>query len=306
METTTAVRQHEHFTVERHPDIPRMNRIRPSGEALRRFFEVCAEVGVQELEYVPYMRFVLAGELRGIFGEEFAKTVRNILRDRNTGAFTIGVREAARSADDYVKFATALVHLVGIPNHDAMSGKYYARFAVQDTDNSDSYLRQAYRLFTLHTDGTFVDEETDWLLMMKMEERHAVGGESRLLHLDDWEELDQFLSHPLARHRFLYKAPKSKNVETTVERSTFFEADGRPCICFIDQFVYPETIEQAQYLRALSQSMERSRAVATMELPVGSLVMINNLFWVHGRAPFEKNEKLYRELMRLRGRFADV
>ena len=59
---------------------------------------------------------------------------------------------------------------LGAPNYDSMSGKYYARFSVKDTDNSDSYLRQAYRLFTLHTDGTFVDEPTDWLLMMKMVE----------------------------------------------------------------------------------------------------------------------------------------
>ena len=42
----------------------------------------------------------------------------------------------------------------------------------------------------LHTDGTFVDEPTDWLLMMKMIEQNARGGESRLLHLDDWKELD--------------------------------------------------------------------------------------------------------------------
>src|SRR5699024_11487701 len=76
-------------------------------------------------------------------------------------------------SSDLVIFATAITHLIGLPNHDAMSGKYYARFTVKHTDNSDSYLRQAYRLFTLHTDGTFVDEDTDWLLMMKMVEENA-------------------------------------------------------------------------------------------------------------------------------------
>ncbi len=84
---------------------------------------------------------------------------------------------------------------------------------MKDTDSSDSYLRQAYRLFTLHTDGTFVDEPTDWLLMMKMVEQNARGGESRLLHLDDWKELDKYANHPLASHKFTYKAPKSKNID---------------------------------------------------------------------------------------------
>ena len=76
---------------------------------------------------------------------------------------------------------------------------------MKDTDNSDSYLRQAYRLFTLHTDGTFVDEPTDWLLMMKMIEQNARGGESSLLHLDDWKELDKYANHPLANHKFRIK-----------------------------------------------------------------------------------------------------
>jgi protein CsiD len=31
--------------------------------------------------------------------------------------------------------------------------------------------------------------------------------------------------------------------------------------------------------------------------------MLNNRFWLHGRAPFRKNEQLHRELMRLRGVF---
>ena len=42
-------------------------------------------------------------------------------------------------------------------------GTYYARFLVKHTDTSDSYLRQAYRLFTMHTDGALVSEATDWL-----------------------------------------------------------------------------------------------------------------------------------------------
>jgi protein CsiD len=39
-------------------------------------------------------------------------------------------------------------------------------------------------------------------------------------------------------------------------------------------------------------------------LPVGSLIMLNNHVWLHGRALFRRNERLHRELMRLRGSFA--
>ena len=50
-----------------------------------------------------------------------------------------------------------------------MTGKYYARFHVKHQDSSDSYLRKAYTNLDLHTDGTYVKEKTDWLIMTKME-----------------------------------------------------------------------------------------------------------------------------------------
>ena len=74
--------------------------------------------------------------------------------------------------DDFlVKLSTAVSHLIGNPNHDSMAGKYYARFHVKHTDSSDSYLRKAYTNMDLHTDGTYVKEITDWLLMTKIEEK---------------------------------------------------------------------------------------------------------------------------------------
>ena len=43
-----------------------------------------------------------------------------------------------------VKLSTAVAHLIGNPNYDAMAGKYYARFHIKHEDKSDSYLRKAY------------------------------------------------------------------------------------------------------------------------------------------------------------------
>jgi hypothetical protein len=52
-----------------------------------------------------------------------------------------------------------------------MAGKFYARFHVKHEDKSDSYLRKAYTNLDLHTDGTYVKEITDWLMMTKIEEK---------------------------------------------------------------------------------------------------------------------------------------
>ncbi|WP_220271962.1 glutarate dioxygenase GlaH [Crenobacter cavernae] len=296
--------EHAGYRIDAHPHHARLYHVTLKADALEAFFSRFAQFNSQHLEYVPYARFTLAQGLAELVGDGFLAALSAIVHDRDSGGFTVGVEGVTNDPQDYVKFGTAIGHLIGPGNFDAMSGTYYARFVVKDSDASDSYLRQAYRLFTLHTDGTFVDEATDWLLMMKFEERSAAGGESRLLHLDDWEDLETFAEHPLAAYAFTYTSPPSKNVAQEVLRPTFFKVNDKPCICFIDQFVSPETIEHADWLARLSASLEASPATAAIPLPVGDLIVLNNSFWMHGRAPFERHPELHRELMRQRGRFA--
>lgn len=292
------------FDVRAHPTHPRLAHVQINPAALGAFLEQAQSVEVQNLHYVPFMRFHLASLLVQHLGEDFAKTLVDIVKDRARGGFTLGLEGLSCDDADYVRFGTAIGHILGPSNHDAMSGTYYARFTVQHTDASDSYLRQAYRLFTLHTDGTFVSEATDWLLMMKFSEAHAAGGESRFLHLDDWPERAQFLNHSLASLPFQYLAPSSKNVSEQVMRPVFFMGEFGLSISFIDQFVQPANMEQAHYLKTLSESMENTQGTQTVALPPGQLVVLNNYFYLHGRAPFEPHAQLHRELMRLRGTFA--
>lgn len=292
------------FAIGSHPHHPRLRHVTVDSAALDAFFSAVSRVDVQNLEYVPFMRFILADALERAVGDGFAPALRQLAQSRATGGFTLGVQGLTRDSADFVRFGTAVAHLLGAANHDAMSGTFYARFHVKDTDASDSYLRQAYRLFTMHTDGTFVDEATEWLLMMKFAEEHAVGGESRFLHIDDWEERGAFLDDPLGAQPFLYKAPGSKNVAATVERPVFFQSRSGLAISFIDQFAQPRNRTEARYLHDLSASMEASPGTREVPLPVGDLVVLNNYFWLHGRAAFEKNPALQRELMRQRGTFA--
>lgn len=295
-------RELHHASIHPHPQTRRLYEVTIDEVAVEAFFSRCSDVGSQHLSYVPYMRLILAAALQDILGPDFVATINAIVRDRATGGFTLSL-EGRHDPEDFIKWATAFSHMIGLPNHDSMSNNYYALFSVMDTDNSDSYLRQAYRTFTLHTDGTFVDEPTDWLLMFKMGEVHAAGGRSRLLHLDDWEDLERFIAHPCARRKILYKSPPSKNVAQVVHRPTFFNHGGKPCICFIDQFAHPQNVQEASFLKDLSESMENSAHVLSLELPVGGLVLLNNLFWLHGREAFQKHPQLNRELMRQRGRF---
>ncbi|NEU31807.1 carbon starvation induced protein CsiD [bacterium LRH843] len=296
------------FNVVVHPTHKRLRHIELDDSALGKFLENVGNVNLERVEYVPFIRFKLAVELREVIGEAFQLKVREILNDRKIGGFTIGVNGLTNDREDYIKFSTALTHLIGLPNYDAMSQKFYAIFSVKHTFDSDTYLRKAYRTLELHTDGTFVEEQTDWVLMMKMSEKSAVGGESRLLHLDDWEDLEKLSTQPLAAHKykFSYADRGSKNIKDEVYRSTFYNNNNQICIRYNHQCTHPQTIEEGLYLKDIQDSMENSLGTTPVGLPTGQLVMINNHFWLHGREPFVENVNLERDLMRQRGIFTPI
>ena len=261
---------------------------------------------ITALEYKPFTRFTIAQSLDDLSNNKLSKLINKIIRDRNTGCFIIKPKNLSPKIDNnfIVKLSTAIAHLIGVPNHDAMAGKYYARFHVKHQDKSDSYLRKAYTNMDLHTDGTYVKEKTDWLLMSKIEEKNVEGGESAMLHLDDWEHCNELFNDPIGKENFTWGSPKSKNIDYKVEHPVFFkDKDGKAQISYIDQFPEPKNMKQGRFLQKLSDSLEESKNKVITKLPVGSSVVANNYFWLHGRRPFKENKDLSRELLRIRGSF---
>ena len=258
------------------------------------------------LELKPFTRFTIAKSFDDLTNNKLSPLLNSILKDRSTGCFVIGPKNISSKINDkfLVKLSTAITHLIGTPNHDYMAGKYYARFHVKHEDNSDSYLRKAYRNMDLHTDGTYVKEVTDWLLMTKIEEQNVEGGETAMLHLDDWEHCKDLFNDPVGKEDFVWGSPKSKNIDYKVEHPVFTtDKDGLPNISYIDQFPEPKNMKQGNFLQRLSDALEESKNKVITKLPVGYSVIANNYFWLHGRKPFKKNKELSRELLRIRGSF---
>ncbi|MDB2353195.1 glutarate dioxygenase GlaH [Candidatus Pelagibacter bacterium] len=261
---------------------------------------------ITSLEYKPFSRFTLAKSVDEVFEGKLGKSLVKILNDRDTGTVVVEpeINNKKFDKDFLVKLSTGLAYLVGNPNFDSMTGKYYARFYVKHQDSSDSYLRKAYTNLDLHTDGTYVKEKTDWLIMTKMEEQNVSGGESVILHLDDWEHLDELSNDPVGQQNFTWGSPKSKNVEYKVEHPVFLkDKNGKPTISYIDQFPEPKNMEQGLFLQRLSDALEESKNKISFPLPVGSTIFSNNYFWLHGRKAFQEHTGLSRELLRIRGTF---
>ena len=294
------------FEISKHEKSKRIYKVKIEDEIIDKLIFPFHKFDVTALEYKPFTRFTLAKSLDDLTSNKFSNLINPILKERETGCFIIETNPENKKIDDIflVKLSTAVTHLIGIPNHDSMAGKFYARFHVKHEDHSDSYLRKAYINMDLHTDGTYVKDVTDWLLMTKLEEKNAEGGETTLLHLDDWEHCEELSKDPVGRQNFIWGSPKSKNVDYKVEHPVFTEDEkGRPQISYIDQFPEPNNMDQGNFLQKLSDALEESNNKVITKLPVGSIIVANNYFWLHGRKAFKQNKNLSRELLRIRGSF---
>ena len=294
------------INIQEHDQSKRIVKISLENEIIDKLIFPFNKFDLTALELKPFTRFTIAKSLDDLTNNKLSKLINSILRDRSTGCLVIGPKNISSKINDkfLVKLSTAISHLIGTPNHDSMAGKYYARFYVKHEDNSDSYLRKAYRNMDLHTDGTYVKEVTDWLLMTKIEEQNVVGGETAMLHLDDWEHCKDLFNDPVGKEDFIWGSPKSKNIDYKVEHPVFTtDKDGLPNISYIDQFPEPKNMKQGNFLQRLSDALEESKNKVITELPVGYSVIANNYFWLHGRKPFKENKELIRELLRIRGSF---
>ena len=294
------------FDISQHEKSSRIVNIKIEDEILEKLIFPFNKFDTTALEYKPFTRFTIAKSLDDLTNNKLSLLLNSIINDRSSGCFIISPKNINTKINDIflVKLSTSIAHLIGTPNHDSMAGKYYARFFVKHEDRSDSYLRKAYTNMDLHTDGTYVKEITDWLLMTKIEEQNVEGGETVILHLDDWEHCDDLFKNPVGKQDFIWGSPKSKNINYKVEHPIFTEdPKKRPEISYIDQFPEPKNMEQGTFLQELSDSLEESKKKIIIKLPVASSIIANNHFWLHGRKPFKENKDLNRELLRIRGKF---
>ena len=300
------MRNIENLEISKHETSNRIYEIKIKDQILEKLLFLFKKFNITALELKPFSRFTIAKSLDDLTNNQLSKLLNEILKDRNTGCFIIGPENLNSNIDDIflTKLSTAIAYLVGNPNHDSMAGKFYARFQIKHEDKSDSYLRKAYSNMDLHTDGTYVKEITDWLLMTKIEEKNSSGGESVMLHLDDWEFCEKLSNDPIGRENFVWSSPKSKNIDYKVEHPVFStDQDGRPIISYIDQFPEPQNMSQGNFLQKLSDALEGSKKKIVTKLPKGNSIVANNYFWLHGRKPFKENPHLFRELLRIRGSF---
>ena len=128
----------EGFEISFHEKSKRIINIKIEDQIIDRLIFPFNKFDVTALELKPFTRFTLAKSLDDLTDNKLGELMNSTIRDRSTGCFIIGPKNITAKINDtfLVKLSTAIAHLIGIPNHDAMAGKYYARFHVKHEDTS--------------------------------------------------------------------------------------------------------------------------------------------------------------------------
>lgn len=281
--------------------------------AVRDFLRRAETSSIHHLEHIPYRRLLLAGHLRDCLGETFQEVLLRDLQAYSGGCIILEFGHHY-SREEYIKLALALAHLISLPMPSGSSGLCYSVNTISDRTHSQPGPSSAYSQFTLHTDGVFLDNPVDWVFMLKLHEAEARGGRSRLLHLQDWDGFTAFHDRVENQKKYahgMYEKGRRFalfrelcSAKPSRARILSMRGDQRR-MKFVDQFVIPGSIEEAEFIAQLQSSLETCPEVRAVELPVGSAILLNNNFWLHGREPFERDESLERTLLRQYGYFPD-
>jgi protein CsiD len=289
----------------------RMVHIRPINSVIQKFLRSIEKITVDDLKLIPYKRFICAHEMLSFFGDDFGDRLVSIVNDYNTGCAVIHFGDFGDLSTN-IKIATAVSHLLSKPIPEP-SGNYYGITTVVHNNEPAFKILDPYNFFSLHTDGIFSDNPVDWIMMMKIEEENAIGGESRLLHMADFDSFEHIynlkgnaikfsfgLDAKDRRYDIFSKVSNMEKAYSNILKKT----EDRRQIKFVDQFILTESINEAKFINNVQMALESCEAIISEPLPVGSMLILNNSFWVHGRAPFERNLNLRRSLLRQYGYFS--
>ena len=308
----------ENFKIVRSKHNPRILDLKLSPKAIRKFFDSIISESNTDLHapvaFISFERFALADKFIEVFGSKIDTRLLKVLRDWNAGALIIDASEANPSSEEIYLLSTAVAHCLNAPRCDD-KGSHVIHFKMSDRQKDEHPLVNPYNPTPLHTDGNYYAGRTDWLLFAKAIEENVKGGESNLLHINDWKDYAKFREHPLAKHNFVFQGPGhgdsrratvgNRNDIEEVRQAVFFTRDGNPSFRFTYQYVKPRNRTEARFLRLIAKSLRSHEAISKISLPPGKMYLINNNTWLHGRAPFEPNPKLKREAFRLIGEFPE-
>jgi protein CsiD len=248
-------------------------------------------------------------EFERCFGADMAAALAAAVRDRRCGAVRVVGAGPGRSPEDAGRLALALGAVCGRVYAPLGNGTGIDRVYLAHPEPGADIAAAAspYLPAPLHTDEHGSDEVTeDYVALACAERTGCAGGESELLHVDDWEDRDGFLADAIGRAplRMEFPPPAGHGAAAVVrERPVFRDGADGPFVTWSPWSMRPADDRQRGFVAGVKRSLAASARTVRFDLPPGDAFLFNNHVWFHGRKAFAPDPGLRRVLFAVRGTF---
>ncbi len=137
----------------------------------------------------------------------------------------------------------------------------------------------------LHNDGTYVEEQTDYVLMMKIDEQNMQGGNSCCCISTTGSISTNFPRPAGSPPNALGRAAEQKRQQGCFPPGVRRRFAGPPGNALYRPVRPAEDFEEGTAEPPLRRAGDQQN-ILSIPVPVGKFLLINNLFWLHGRDRF--------------------
>ncbi|WP_137136551.1 carbon starvation induced protein CsiD [Rhizobium sp. FKY42] len=292
------------------PRNTRVLRLEIPEDVSNEFVAFCAERPGYNRHAIPAERTRITAKLKKMLGAEAINFINKTLRDPDRGAISMKpfsgevLNQAVLSA-----WITGLGYLVGTPRCDEKNDN----LAYFDISSDDPINFNPDAVLPLHTDGTYYNGNTDWIICGKVFDTSTVGGESLLLHVNDWADYSRFSSDEWSSREFVFRGPSAQDPRKAkfgnrgdngaLSLPMFYSQDGKNCVRMAFQWVHPRNDEEANRLCEIFDSLLDAQEDASFALDVGEIYLLDNKTWLHGRARYGTHQPVERRIIRSIGAY---
>ncbi|HBJ33640.1 MAG TPA: hypothetical protein DDZ51_02535 [Planctomycetaceae bacterium] len=267
--------------------------------AVRAFLELTKQFPTMQLRRRT-VQSALRSSILATLGELLGQQVCNAVLDPDRGAVMLRSNLTIADVDSETvgRLVCGLATLFGTPYSHWNRGSAIFRNQLNAKTPADRTLRRANWPDPLHTDTmNSQGQGEDYCVFGCVRRDHCKGGESQLLHVDDWPNRKRHLDSPFAWENHTMVLGDTALEGQSMRRPIFTKRDDRIEMCWSPRNIRANSRENQKWLDQVRDSLAATPRTFQRTLYPGEILIFDNKRWLHGRSPIESNAKLDRLLL---------
>ncbi|MEZ6096012.1 MAG: carbon starvation induced protein CsiD [Pirellulaceae bacterium] len=192
--------------------------------------------------------------------------------------------------NELARVVAAIGSLFGNPYYHWNRGSAIFQNNLSGRENETLNMRRIDQPDPLHTDTLNpLGDGENYCVFGCVKREFCLGGESELLHIDDWSDLPKFCNSHLATQKLEMKLGDPEFAALHLTRAVFSGADSEQSICWSPRNYVAANDKQQEWLKELTHSLKYQNRTYSSVLHPGQILAFSNKRWLHGRSPIKRD-----------------